>query len=291
MLPGLSVVVPIYNEREGVRETAATLHRLTCEIGLEAEIILVDDGSDDGTTEILEEYVSESLSIVRHKVNKGYGGALKSGIRIAQYDYVAITDADGTYPTARIPELFSRMVEEDADMIVGARTGKDAKIPLLRRPAKFVLAKLANYLAGMKIPDINSGMRIMKKTIVNEFMNILPNGFSFTTTITLCMLTRGYHVLYEPIEYAFRSGVSKIRPVYDTLNFLQLIVRTVMYFNPLKIFLPVSLFFLCVSGGMILHRLLVARAFGVTAVVFFICGMQLLGLGMLADLFDKRIGR
>ncbi|NIO19211.1 MAG: hypothetical protein GTN76_00280 [Candidatus Aenigmarchaeota archaeon] len=129
----------------------------------------------------------------------------------------------------------------------------------------------------------------MRKDVVEYFFRLLPDGFSFTATITLAMLTNGYKVKYIPINYHKRKGKSKIHPIHDTLNFLQLIIRTVLYFDPLKVFLPVSCFFLGTGFLMILYRLLVGRAFGVTATVFIIFGIQLLAIGMIADLIDKRM--
>jgi len=152
-----------------------------------------------------------------------------------------------------------------------------------------ILTALANYLTGTKIPDINSGLRIMKKDIVDSLKRILPEGFSFTTTITLGMLVNGHAVGFTSIEYLCREGRSKIRPVFDTLNFLQLIIRTVLYFDPLKIFLPASVCFIGTSLLMVLYRAMFGGGFLVTAVIFFICGIQLLGLGMLADLIDRRM--
>ena len=154
---------------------------------------------------------------------------------------VVITDSDGTYPNDRIPELAAMMT--DWDMVVGARTGDEVRVPLVRRPAKWALNMLANVLVETRIPDLNSGLRVFRREVVLRFLPILPNGFSFTTTITLAMLSEGYRVTFVPIDYYARQGRSKIRPVYDTLNFLQLIVRTVLYFNPLRVFLPLSLFF------------------------------------------------
>ena len=205
------------------------------------------------------------------------------------YSHIAITDADETYPNHRIPEFYKFINERDLDMVVGARVGKMAKIPLIRKPAKWFLNKLANYLAEYEIPDLNSGLRVMKKETVKKYLNILPEGFSFTTTITLAMLTNGYRVQFEPIEYFHRSGSSKIRPIYDTLNFIQLIIRTILLFRPLKIFLPLSLLMLLTGFVLILYRVLVGESFGVTATVIFVGSIQILAIGMLADLIDRRM--
>ncbi len=285
-----SIVVPVYNEEEGIAHTVEELARLQCPPGWSYEVILVDDGSSDGTGPILEELdLPPHFRVLRHHRNRGYGAALKTGIRAAGNQTVVITDADRTYPNQRIPELVERMLNQDFDMVVGSRVGPGARIPPSRRPAKWVLGKLANYLSGTRIPDLNSGLRVMKKSIVEQFLKILPDAFSFTTTITLAMLTNGYSVDYVPIDYQVRSGRSKIRPVQDTMYFLQLIIRTMLYFQPLKIFLPASGAFILASLLMLVYRMLAGGGFAVTATVLFICGIQLLALGMIADFLDKRL--
>lgn len=285
---GLTIVVPVFNERKAIRKTLMDLIEIVTSASFPAEIIVVDDGSFDGVDRALDDFSDEPVRLARHAVNRGYGAALKTGISLASYPLIAITDADGTYPNELIPMLFDKMTEGNYDMIVGARTGEHVEIPSTRRPAKWVLNKIADYLAGFKIPDLNSGLRIFRKEIVQQFNKILPDGFSFTTTITLAMLTNGYSVAYEAIDYKKREGKSKIRPVYDTLNFLQLIIRTILYFNPLKIFLPISGFFIILSLFMLLYRIFIGRAFGATSIIMFVCGIQFLGLGMLADLIDRR---
>jgi glycosyltransferase involved in cell wall biosynthesis len=240
-LKTLSLIIPVYNEVKAIQNTIENLDKLKQNLkNFEFEIIIVNDGSNDGTEKYLQQYKkkSENVFIINHRNNRGYGAALKTGINASKHNYIAITDADGTYPNNKIPEFFQIVLEKSCDMIVGARTGKEVKIPLIRKPAKWILNLIANHLTGIKIPDINSGFRIMKKNVVKRFFNILPDGFSFTTTITLAMLTNGFHVEYIPINYNARTGQSKIRPVYDTLNFLQLIIRTSMYFEPLRVFVP-----------------------------------------------------
>jgi hypothetical protein len=175
-------------------------------------------------------------------------------------------------------------------MAVGSRTGADVHIPLVRRPAKAFLRWLASYLAGTEIPDLNSGLRAIRRELVVRYRPILPDGFSFTTTITLASLTNDHRVDYVQIDYAKRSGRSKIRPIRDTLGFTQLIVRTVLYFNPLKVIYPVA--------GFVLVLLLLSIAYDVLVVdppnlsdkttLLFIAMMNVLAVGLIADLFDKR---
>jgi len=229
----VSIVIPAYNETGGIRPT---LEQLKESIGdLDCEILVVDDGSEDDTASQAE---ACGVRVIRHDVNRGYGASLKTGIRNAAGAVICITDADGTYPNDRIPELFGLM--ERYDMVVGARTGANVAIPLIRRPAKWCLNQLANLLAGTKIPDLNSGLRLFRKDVVDKYMHFMPAGFSFTTTITMAMLNDDYLVKYVPIDYYHREGRSKIRPIRDTSNFVMLILRVTMYFKPLKIFLPIA---------------------------------------------------
>jgi glycosyltransferase involved in cell wall biosynthesis len=281
--------VPAYDEQDGIEGVVQRLSALP--LGVPVEIIVVDDGSTDGTAAVLERILSKypSLSVVRHHVNQGYGAALKTGFARARHDVVVITDADGTYPEARIAELLAR-IDDGADMAVGARTGADVNIPLVRRPAKACLRGLASYLAGTRIPDLNSGLRAMRREMVMRYRPILPQGFSFTTTITLAALTNDHRVDWVEIDYKKRAGRSKIRPVRDTLGFTGLIVRTVLYFNPLKVLYPfagVLLAGLCVS---LWYDIFVTEPANLSdkTTLLFLAFIQVLSVGLLADLIDKR---
>jgi len=282
---GISVVVPVYNEGKSIDSTILTLNSVMASTGVDFEIIFVNDGSSDNSGDVLKNKV-DLIKLVEHRSNRGYGAALKSGIRIAKYEIIVITDADGTYPNEIIPDLINKIYKKD--MIVGARTGAKVAIPLIRKPAKWFLNKLANYLSGIKIPDLNSGLRVMRKNIIKKYFHLLPDGFSFTTTITLAMASDSYQIEYVPIDYLKRDGKSKIRPIHDTLNFIQLIVRTILYFNPLKVFMPIGLILISLSFGLLMYRIFVDLAFGVTIIVLFLAGIQLLALGIIADLIVRR---
>ena len=175
-------------------------------------------------------------------------------------------------------------------MVVGARTGAEVAIPWVRRPAKWAIGKLANVIAGQKIPDINSGLRVFKRAVALRFFDMLPNGFSFTTTITLGLLTNGYFVVYTPINYMARTGKSKIKPVRDTLNFVNLILRMALYFAPLKIFLPLSglLLLLGVLWGVFSWAVLQELA-DVSTIVIVMAAIQVAIVGMLGELIVRRL--
>jgi glycosyltransferase involved in cell wall biosynthesis len=233
-IAGCTIIIPAYNEEE---EISLVINGLKS-MDEKCEIIVVDDGSTDNTFRLASE---AGARVVHHPYNKGYGAALKTGIRNANTDVVLLMDADGQHKPDDACKLLQYMNEYD--MVVGSRTN-NSHVSLLRKPGKKFLSIIANYLSGTKIPDLNSGFRAIKKSMAMDFMHILPNGFSFTTTITLASLTSGYSVKYVPIEAPKRVGTSKIKPFQDGFLFVMLIIRTIALFNPLKVVLPVSLFWL-----------------------------------------------
>ncbi|MBK8231429.1 MAG: glycosyltransferase family 2 protein [Candidatus Eisenbacteria bacterium] len=279
----VSIVVPAYNEERGIGPVLEELKRLDPAW----EILVVDDGSSDGTAAEVERH---GVRVIRHKTNRGYGASLKTGIRAARSPWIVITDADGTYPNERIPELVRGLVEND--MVVGARVGKNVAIPLIRRPAKWALNALANYLSETKIPDLNSGLRAFRKDEVVRFFDILPSGFSFTTTITLAFHVNDRFVDYIPVDYHKREGKSKIKPIQDTLNFTALILRTILYFRPLKIFLPLAGFLALAGVGILIYSWkFTPRVMDASVSILLVSAVQMAAIGLLADLIDKRSGR
>jgi len=190
-----SVVLPVYNERKALPAFLKGLFHALEKTGKIFEVIAVDDGSTDGSAEEIKGF--KGIKLVRHPYNKGYGAALKTGIRHAKHDWVLIIDADGSYNPADIPALLGFAGEYD--MVVGARQAAKGVESWYKKPAKWFLRHFANYLTGMKIPDLNSGLRVFRKDIAMEYERIFPSGFSFTTTITLAFLTRELNVKYVPI--------------------------------------------------------------------------------------------
>jgi len=282
-MASLSIVIPAYNEEKGIGSTLTQLNTVMDDQGMGYEIIVVDDGSTDSTLEVVQQH--QGVRLLQHYSNRGYGAALKTGIRQAKHDWIAIIDADGTYPPDALPAL---LAESDRyDMIIGARSGPD--ISLIRRPAKWFIAKLAEYLAETEIPDLNSGLRLFKKNVALSYFNILPSSFSFTITITLAFLSDHYLVRFVPIQYHRREGKSKISPVQDTFNFVQLLLRTIMYFNPLKVLLPISVVLLLLAIVIGAYSLLTqGEVMDITVITLSMAAIQIAVVAMIADMIQKK---
>ncbi len=297
VLPPVSVVIPAYDEEGGVAAQVESIRRVLIAHGMTYEIVVVDDGSSDRTA---QEALGAGARVLQHPQNRGYGASLKTGINAARYDTIVITDADGTYPVEQIPDLVAQL--ETADMVVGARTGQQVHIPLVRRPAKWVLGKLAMHVAGRSIPDLNSGLRCFRRECVRQYFPILSNRFSFTTTVTLALLADDYRVVYQPIDYYKRIGQSKITPRHF-MDFVILVLRMAMLFQPLKVFVPLA--FGCGLLGMLKvvydvasfslrtgtfnWSLLYQPVLSTSAILLLLVALQLLLIGMLADGILRRI--
>jgi glycosyltransferase involved in cell wall biosynthesis len=228
----LSVVIPAFNEQDGIGQTLDDVQVALQDAGIVAEVIVVDDGSTDQTGAIA---TAHGATVIRHPINVGYGRSLKDGIRQARYDLIAIADADCSYPVHELPRLLK--AGEGFDMVVGARTGPTYRGSFLRFPARKLFQWLVEFSVGQRIPDVNSGLRIMRKDVVLRFFDTLSNGFSFTTTLTMAMLLNAYFVTFVPVAYFPRRGRSKIRVVRDTLRMAQIIIEAILYHNPIKVFL------------------------------------------------------
>jgi glycosyltransferase involved in cell wall biosynthesis len=276
----VAVIVPAYNEAGGVGEVVRRVRASLGDLPFTYDLVVVDDGSTDSTAAEAE---GHGARVIRLEQNGGYGAALKAGIYATRSEYVAITDADGTYPPETLPILLRRAADED--MVVGSRLMTDVSIPLIRRPAKMFLGALASYLSGRRIPDLNSGLRVMRRSTLMRFIQLLPSGFSFTSTITLAMLCTGHQVVYVPVACAPRVGSSKIRPA-DFTNFLILVLRTVVLFNPLKVFLPMGSLLFLVGIVKLAHDVYLWNL-SETAVMAFLAAIIVWAIGLLADMIAR----
>lgn len=288
----VSIVVPCYNEEAAIVSTIEQIRAAIPE-DIDAEIIVVNDGSNDGTAAVLTAFLGGDaasalpLRVLHHRRNRGYGAALKTGIRAAHGDLIAITDADGTYPNDRLKDLIHEC--RDADMVVGARTAPDVEYSTLRKIPKVFLKYWASWIARQDIPDINSGMRVFKRSIAERHFGILPDGFSFTLTITLAMLTTFRDVRFVPITYRSRIGRSKIKPFSDTLKFMAIILRTGIYFAPLRAFFPICLAGVLLFAGSLAYDAFVLDNLTDKTVLFLVFTLNSILFALIADMIDKRI--
>tara|TARA_Y100001978_G_scaffold174092_1_gene165426 strand:- start:796 stop:1686 length:891 start_codon:yes stop_codon:yes gene_type:complete len=281
-----SLIIPCFNEALAVKKTLDEIFDVFGD-KTDFEIIAVDDGSSDETLAILQEIASQTpvLRLFQNKANKGYGASLKRGISEAQSEIIVITDADGTYPASSIPQLLNEL--KNCDMAVGARIGSKVEVPLIRRPAKWLLLLYARWMARADIKDLNSGLRCFRRKDAIRFFSLLPDGFSFTSTITLSMHVKGMRVSYLPINYRKRLGKSSIRPIRDTLAFFTLVLRTTMYFRPLQVFGTLSALLIAsaISVG-VAGKIYFGEVPDVAASSLFSTGLIFLGLGLVGDLLN-----
>jgi glycosyltransferase involved in cell wall biosynthesis len=275
----LSIIVPALNEEQSIVNVISNIKKTLDNCSRPYEIIVVDDGSIDKTFELA---ASQKVKVIQHSHNRGYGASLRSGIKESKYDWILITDGDGTYPVEEIPSFLEFIPQYD--MVIGARTGEKVHIPFMRRPAKWLLTHLAGFLAGTKIPDLNSGLRVFRKDLCLEFSHLYPQGFSFTSTLTMAFLTHDYTVKYIPINYHKREGKSSIR-AYDFVNFNKLLVRLTLFFKPIKLFSLISgILFLVALFVFLFSKFYLKRVMDISTIVILMSSLQIFLFGLLAEL-------
>lgn len=278
----VSVVIPMYNEREAIGRELELITTTMQASGRSFEIIVVDDGSTDGSTEIVQAW--EGVRLVRHLFNRGTGAARTTGLKEARGELVIMTDADGTYPNQDMPRLLNEMEQAQADMIIGARREEKGTLRWLRSPAKTFIRLLAMYLTHQHIPDLNSGLRAFRRDVARRYLRYLPTTHSWVSTITLAMLNNGHLVIWSPIDYYPRIGKSTFHPIRDTYNYLTLVVRAVMYFNPLRVFLPTSIVLFVLGMAKTLYDNFVLHNIRESDVIILLAAVLVGMMGLLADL-------
>jgi polyisoprenyl-phosphate glycosyltransferase len=288
MSPYVTIILPCYNEEGHVIAEVERIARAMDDSGYSYELLAIDDGSTDQTLAKLHEAAPRfpQLEIVPLPRNGGSGVVRRIGTQRARGEIVAWTDADMTYPNERIPELV-RVLEKDpmVDQVVGARTSEQGTYKLLRVPAKWLIRKFAERLSGRRIPDLNSGMRAFRREVALPYLRLLPPGFSCVTTITLAFLSNNHEIQYVPIEYAQRAGRSKFKFVSDAYKYILQILRMIMYFNPLKVLMPLALTLLAVGAlkavyDVIVHPVHIAD----DTVLIVITGLIIGSVALLGDL-------
>lgn len=231
----VSVVIPALNEADSVAAVLGEIRGVLSSAGIPHELLVVDDGSTDDTAKAA---AAAGAAVVSHPENQGYGRSLKTGIARARHDLIVITDADGTYPPQCLPGLIR--LADRYHMVVGRRTGRVYAGGPTKRAGRLVFRWLAEFAAGRHIPDINSGLRVFRRSDILPHFPSISTGFSFTTTATLVYLLNGLFVGYVPIAYHARRGRSKVRYFRDTLRAVQIIVEAILRYNPIKVFLLVA---------------------------------------------------
>lgn len=277
----VSVVLPVYNERDHV---VAEIDRIKATLDASEfsyEIIVIDDCSTDGSREVLA--TVPDIKLITMARNGGSGTVRRIGTLASKGDVVVWTDADMTYPNDQIPELVRQL--SGFDQIVGARTTEEGTIKFLRVPAKWTIRKLAIYLSQTDIPDLNSGLRAFRRDVAEQYLHLLPTGFSCVTTMTMTFLANGYSVKYMDIPYAKRAGESKFHPIKDTRRYALQVIRMILSYEPLRVFMPIGL----LLGVIGLAKLVFdigwsdVKVAGNTLLIFF-AAFQVIAIGLLADL-------
>jgi len=281
----VSIVLATYNEEKSISKELKRIKKSMDFSKYSYEVIVVDDGSKDKTPDIVEQNFPW-VKLYRRPVNYGTGTARKFGTEKAKGKYVVWSDADLTYPNYLIPELIPHL--DKYDQVIGARKTEEGEQRFLRVPAKWFIRKLAIFLSGKNIPDLNSGLRAFKRKEGLKYLHLLPPGFSCVATMTLAFLINGHPVKFVPIDYFKRVGKSKFHPIKSTWEYLIQVIRIIMFFNPLKIFLPISIFLMIIGIGKFVYDIIFYH-FSIkgSTIIALMIAIQVFVFGLLAELIVK----
>jgi glycosyltransferase involved in cell wall biosynthesis len=273
-LKSLSIVIPAKNESGAIGQAVAGAR----EKYPDAEIIVVDDGSTDDTASVAE---NNGARVIRHPESLGNGAAVKSGARAASGEIIAFMDGDGQHDAAEFEALFAKL-DEGFDMAIGARSsGSHANVGRLW--ANGIYNVVASWLTGRRIPDLTSGFRVVRAEMFKRFLYLLPNGFSYPTTITMAFLRAGFPICFEPIPVAKRIGKSHIRPLRDGIRFMVIIFKIATLYSPLKIFVPISAFFFATGAGWYLHTYMTIGRFTNMSMLLFSASVIVFLIGLISE--------
>ncbi|MFA6593826.1 MAG: glycosyltransferase family 2 protein [Candidatus Buchananbacteria bacterium] len=275
--PALSIIIPNFNDGEALPKVIDSLTKELIGNQIIHEIIVVNDGSTDQSGEILKQ--DDRIKTINHPYNKGYGASLKTGAKNAQYDWLVFFDADGQHQAEDIKRML--VYTENFDLISGERMGYQG--PWIRQPGKKLIHLLAIYLLGKKIADFNCGLRLIKKKEFLRFTHILPNGFSCSTTTLFAFLREGLNVKFIPIQINKReSGQSMVKP-REFITYLFLILRLIMLFSPLRIFLPIGLLLFLLGGSLLIFDILNQGRISASTVLISLSSILIFFFGLIAD--------
>jgi glycosyltransferase involved in cell wall biosynthesis len=273
-LKSLSIVIPAKNESGAIGEAVAGARAKYPD----AEIIVVDDGSTDDTASIAE---TAGAKVIRHPESLGNGAAVKSGARAATGEIIAFMDGDGQHDPAEFDALLGRL-DDGFDMVIGARSsGSHANVGRLW--ANGIYNVIASWLTGRRIPDLTSGFRVVRADMFKRFLYLLPNGFSYPTTITMAFLRAGFSIRFEPIPVAKRIGKSHIRPIRDGVRFMVIIFKIATLYSPLKIFLPISVLFFATGAGWYIHTYVTIGRFTNMSMLLFSASVIVFLIGLISE--------
>ena len=287
----VTIVLPCYNEQDHV---LAEIERITAAMDAspyEYELLVIDDKSTDNTLAVLQAHVHRfpRIRLVAFPRNGGSGTVRRIGTQEARGKIVVWTDADMTYPNDRIPEFVKYLYDNPhVEQVVGARTSEQGTYKFLRVPAKWTIRKIAEALTGTKIPDLNSGLRAFRRQVSLPYLRLLPPGFSCVTTITVSFLSNQHRVDYLPIDYAKRAGRSKFHFVRDAYRYILQVLRMVMYFNPIKVLMPLSLTLFGVGAiKAIVDIIRYDFRISTNAILLIVTGLIVASMALLADLIVR----
>jgi glycosyltransferase involved in cell wall biosynthesis len=281
--PKISIILPTRNEARSIATVVASVRTV---LPL-AEILVVDDGSTDDTARLAHE---AGACVVRHPYGKGNGAAVKSGARAATGDILVMLDADGQHDPADIPRLLAPILDGHFDMVVGARQ-RGSQASMGRGFANRIYNGLASYMTGQRVADLTSGFRTVRAAKFREFLHLLPNGFSYPTTITMAFFRAGFSVTYLPIQAARRKGRSHIRPLRDGVRFLLIIFRIGTLYSPLKLFVPISLAFFIAGAGHYVQTYVTSGRFTNMSALLLVTSVLIFLIGLVSEQITQLIYR
>jgi glycosyltransferase involved in cell wall biosynthesis len=271
----LSIVIPAKNEAGAIGDVVERLR----ELFPSAQIVVVDDGSSDGTG---NQVVARGGEVIRHSYSKGNGAAIKAGARHVRSEVIVFMDGDGQHRPEDIPRLLAKL-DQGYDMVVGARVSRKSQAGLHRAAANGFYNRFASWMSGHDVLDLTSGFRVVKASLFKRFLYLLPNGFSYPTTITMAFFRSGYSVAYEPIDVDKRIGKSHIRLWRDGVRFLLIIFKIGTLFSPLKLFLPISLSFFVTGLCYYAYTYLNSARFTNMSALFFITSVLVFLIGLVSE--------
>ena len=284
-MSNLTIIIPAYNEAESLPVFLPEVLKFC--VQHDFRLIVVNDGSKDDTADVLSEFSGhEALTVVTHKVNRGYGGAIKSGIKAARTTYVITIDADGQHDLNDVVSLRDRMLESGADMVVGSRMAhKDASV--YRGIGKRLIRWFARILLPIHIKDINSGIKIYDRELARRYIRLCPDHMAFSDIITMVFIAKRCLVLEQPVNIRPRlAGVSTISTL-TAIETVREILNIVVLFNPMRVFMPIAIFGIVLAFAWGVPIILNGRGVSVGALLSFVTGILFFALGLLAEQLSK----